>query len=1025
MDGKSRVVVSKVRRVGVRTVARCLGKFAVWLSAMVVAMCLLLAGALYVIYKNPAKMVNLVMAEVLGGQVVEIDRIMLPEPGLLRIEGLRLSGGQEEAAWLDLGEVEIVYDWQELMDHRHVKSLRLKRPKIRIDEAVLQALALSGLEGAKGEKPQNKGLDLGFLALISDEIKVEQGAAEIEWPGVPPMNFSFDVDFKGLGSQRVGLGVEGWISAEPLLLSLRDFEMKPESGGLSVAGIELEVLVSRHARVFEIKRLQITAPQLEITPQLLKTFATAQDAGKTGGKVIGEVEGEGLQVGLKLTIDQLEVDSGHFALRGFDGRGGARLLPDVDFGWSLSLLDLKVGEEGVVSSAAGQKVGLSDVRVGGVSRGEALLEVRRVSLEFRGDDLLNKSLVDKLWIESPRVVLSDAALSRSLPVAKTRGVVGKSAPITSGEGEMRAAKIWEVSDLKVTKGSLLVDLKESVQGVPWLSSDFELKTLPLEFAEGKRQIQESRYRLLLSSLRIQPTLKAGGATMLAEGGEQKAGLRKSAGVRDVAFVRDLIVELTSTGLQKNKRIESVVVAGGSVKLNDDFNAVLNGGKTDKFEAEEEETKSKSSSGWSIGKLGVNHLLVKLESMVPQLQGVQFSVETTMEDVPLTPQGLLSKHRVQQVEIAGIELRDPYDGMRSAALLPTIFLKFSLAGLMRQEVEAIDILGPVLYIGEPLFNWVDYQRKYRKQNEGTTLQPDEREVDELEGEAEKKESGSWTLKKINAHYGKMVIAPIGTPIGIVPFPFAVETDFEDGRIALNLEIPQEQYVYSLSDLKLNLYGLSGNVEFNVPIQQKANNLVQTFKLDRLVWKQFDAEKIFVSVTYDANGIYGKLGGAAYEGYVNGEFNIYLKDLGEWDAWLAATKVNMAPISRAIAPENFVMDGTITGKLISGGKGLELGKTTGELWGVTPGRIEITKLDSVLEALPAEWTQLKRSLTELALNGLKTFDYQQAKGKIDLLNRDGEVSLDLRGPTGSRMFHFHLHDWRKKKKTAAGSEVVVGP
>jgi len=406
-------------------------------------------------------------------------------------------------------------------------------------------------------------------------------------------------------------------------------------------------------------------------------------------------------------------------------------------------------------------------------------------------------------------------------------------------------------------------------------------------------------------------------------------------------------------------------------------------------------------------------------MVPQLEGVQFSIETTMQDVPLSADGLISRDRMQQVEIAGIELRDPYEGMRTAALLPTIFLKFSLAGLMKQEVESIDLLGPVLYVGEPLFNWIDYQRKHRQQNEGNSLEPAEWQ-DEGGEEAAADGTGSWKLKRINAHYGKMVIAPIGTPIGIVPFPFEVETNFEDGQIALNLEIPQEQYVYSLADLKLDLYGLSGKIDFNVPIRQESNNLVQTFNLDRLVWKQFDAEKIFVSVTYDADGIYGELGGKAYEGYVNGQFNIYLKDLGKWDGWLAATKVDMAPITQVIAPENFVMDGKISGKLVSSGKGLELGETTGELWAVTPGRIEITKLESVIEALPEEWTQLKRSLSALALNGLKTFDYQTAAGKIDLVNRDGEIALDLRGPTGSREFHFYLHDWRKKKASVVSSQ-----
>ncbi|MCF6311184.1 MAG: YdbH domain-containing protein [Verrucomicrobiales bacterium] len=1177
---------------GAWAVGRGVGKFVVWLLAMLMAVSLLVAGALWVVYKNPAQVANLVLEDLLIGQQVEVDRVLLSEPGLLRIEGLRIAGVNDEDSWLDLGEVEIEYDWQELKEHRHVKALRLKYPKIRIDDGVLEALGMGGLKTGE-EKPaagKRDALDLSFLALLSDEIQVEGGELQMALPGMPPMRFSFDVDFKGLSSE--GVKEQGWISGEPLHLSLRDVEMKTEKGAVMVKGVDLLALVSRDARVIDIKSLRITRPQVEITPQILKAFASdrVEGAAVEKSKAVSEKDEAEQVAELKLTMAVLEIESGHFELRGFDGGDGELLLPDVSFdmslkwndisvlgseirsredlavkvtdllvdaalksegastllktdalevsflpqavqkrwrlellsikgpeihlssrnmarlsqlssrdkkvgvkpveegdskngaaasgpgfelgrlkvsegmvflgdmgkswlpegetGFALDLQDLKMDGKSVLSSSADQRVKLIAVKVRGASEGRELFAAKGVDLGFKLDDLLGYGLVDKLWIESPKVVVDDEALGRWLPQAKDGDAAsGKLALGSSDEQGEVVKKIWKVKDLRVRQGSLLSEVKQAIKGLPWVSGDFEVSTLPFEFSADKKQMQEPRYRVKLSSLRIRPLQKSAdkkGDVNNKVGGEseKESGLRKEIGVRDVAFVKDLIVELTPTGSQKHHHIESVVVAGGTVKLGDDFQALLGSEDqatetSEKVDGEDEAQaaektdgdQGKVSASWSIGELGVNNLMVRLESMVPQLQGVQFSVETSMKDVPLSAQGLLSKHRVQKVEIAGIELRDPYDGMRSAAVLPTIFLKFSLAGLMRQEVEAIDILGPVIYIGEPLFNWVEYQRKYREQNEGNSLQPDEWAEDGGAAKGEKGKAkgkaGSWTLKKINAHYGKLVIAPIGTPIGIVPFPFEVETDFEDGRIALNLEIPQEQYVYSLADLKLDLYGLSGNVEFNVPIKQKANNLVQTFKLDRLVWKQFNAEKIFVSVTYDANGIYGKLGGSAYEGYVNGEFNIYLKDLGKWDGWLAATKVNMAPISRAIAPENFVMDGKVTGKLVSSGKGLELGVTTGELRGVSPGRIEITKLESVLQALPEEWTQLKRSLTEMALNGLKTFDYQQAEGTINLLNRDGEVSLDLRGASGSRLFRFYLHDWRKKEKEQADSEVVAAP
>lgn len=1176
-------------RVRHRRVLSRLAALTGWLVAMATAIGLLLAGSGYLIYRNLTETVNLAFEELIDGQEVTVGGISFPQAGRMRIDDLRMRDPEGAGDWLEVVEVEIDYDWEELKKHRHIKSLRLTRPVLRIDEGVVDSLKNTGVAvgGKKNPASGGKGFDLSFLGKLTDGIVVEGGRAVIEWPGAPRTSFVFDSSLEGLHSEPKAAGK--WISDEPLKLSLREVVVGPEASPVSAERIEVEAWVGNNAQLIEVGRLEIDRPEVRITPQWLAGFGGVKKAGVEEGRGKQVVElaskkaGAGEDHGsLEILLRNVGIKNGSFGLGGFDGGDGVGLLPEIAFAASVEwkgividgtgvraadpltlklekvrvdgametagrpglfraeeleadflpqavLRDRRIeklamrrpelrlsadnlgrvagkkaggesvaadspqspqpaqsqggkaaskafqlgsvsiegarftvgemdsrawpdietelegelrelaigGAGGVVGSSEGQRLRLSGLKVNGgkLGDGDPLAAVAQLEMDFRFDALLDEKMVDRLEIHSPEVVVSDGTLSRwmggggdketeSVERQTNQGVAGDGGAGVGGD------KIWRVRDLKVSDGSLVTRLERSVQRVPWLRGRFDIQTLPVEVAADKQQMQDPRYRLKFSGLRIRPQhFTADGSEA---GREAESNQRGEISERDAAFVRGLTLEATAGGLQREKRIESVAVSGGEVKLNDDFRALIgvkeaseennvdNKQKKEKPPVMDEkkgegDLKGESGSGWSIGELEVNQTVVRLEAMVPQLGGVQFSIETKMRDVPLTAEGLVSRSRVQQVELAGIELRDPYEGIRTVAMLKTIFIKFSLGGLMRQEVESVDILGPVLYVGEPLFHWVDYQRKYRQQNEGTSLGPEEWQgggVNKADGGAEEK--GAWKLKRINAHYGKMVIAPIGTPIGIVPFPFEVETNLEHGEIALKLEIPQEQYVYSLADLKLDLFGLKGKVEFNVPIKQKDNNLVQTFELDRLVWKQFDAEKIFVSVTYDAKGIYGQLGGKAYDGYVNGEFNIYLEDVGKWDGWLAATKVNMAPITQAIAPENFVMDGIISGKIISGGKGLEFGNTSGKLEGATPGRIEITKLEDLLDALPAEWTQLKRTLTEAALNGLKTFDYDKASGKIDLVNRDGELGLDLRGPTGSRVFHFYLHDRRGEKK-----------
>jgi hypothetical protein len=944
-----------------------------------------------------------------------------------------------------------------------VGRLEIDRPEAQITPQWLAGLGTgkkAAAEEGRGEKVEGAASEKtaaseagGGLEILLRNVGIKNGSFGLSGfdggDGVallPEIAFGASVEWQGIVID--GSGVR---AGDPLTLKLEKVRVdgamelpgQPGQPGLFQAA-ELEAVFLLQAVVGDhrIEKVTMRRPELRLSKGNLARMAGKQAAGdsETGDSPPSPPSRQpapspgGNDANKALQLGGISIEGGHLMV----GEMASPAWPDIETELEGEFRELAIGGAGgAVDSPEGQRLRLSGLKVNGgkLGEGDLLAEVARLEMDFQFDALLQEKRVERLEIHSPEVVVSDDTLSRWMGEGEdkaTERVKPQTKQRVAGEGKAGAAgdKIWRVDDLKVSAGSLVTRLEKSVQGVPWLRGQFDIQTLPVEVPADKGQAQDPRYQLKFSGLRIRPQHSIEDGT--EAGQESRSNQRGDISERDAAFVRELTLEATAGGLQREKRIERVVVSGGEVKLNDDFRALI--GVKEASEKNDVNSKLKkekppvmkekkeggdlqveSGPGWSIGELGVKQTVVRLEAMVPQLEGVRFSIETQMEDVPLTAEGLASRSRIQQVELAGIELRDPYDGIRTAAILKTIFIKFSLGGLMRQEVESVDILGPVLYVGEPLFHWVDYQRKYRRQNEGTSLGPEEwRDEGDNKADGGAEEKGAWKLKRINAHYGKMVIAPIGTPIGIVPFPFEVETNLEHGEIALKLEIPQEQYVYSLADLKLDLFGLKGEVQFNVPIKQMDNNLVQTFELDRLVWKQFDAEKIFVSVTYDAKGIYGQLGGKAYDGYVNGEFNIYLKDIGKWDGWLAATKVDMAPITRAIAPENFVMDGVISGKIVSEGKGLEFGNTSGELEGVTPGRIEITKLDEVLKALPEDWTQLKRSLTEAALNGLKAFDYDKASGNIDLVNRDGELGLDLRGPTGSRVFHFYFHDWREKEK-----------
>jgi hypothetical protein len=209
-----------------------------------------------------------------------------------------------------------------------------------------------------------------------------------------------------------------------------------------------------------------------------------------------------------------------------------------------------------------------------------------------------------------------------------------------------------------------------------------------------------------------------------------------------------------------------------------------------------------------------------------------------------------------------------------------------------------------------------------------------------------------------------------------------------------------------------------------VEDVNNNLVQTFTLKRAKWKDYEARDLFLSVTFDENGVYGKFGGAAYDGYTEGQFNFYLKDEGKWDAWIAGTGLDTGPITSVIAPGTFLMDGKVSLKLISEGRRKVVGKTSGEFRTTTPGWFDVTKLDTILATLPPEWNSLQRSLTELSLIALKRFDYDSGSGSLSFLNREGTLDLRFEGDDGTRALRLQAHDERNPNRSAAITTTKTG-
>jgi hypothetical protein len=266
--------------------------------------------------------------------------------------------------------------------------------------------------------------------------------------------------------------------------------------------------------------------------------------------------------------------------------------------------------------------------------------------------------------------------------------------------------------------------------------------------------------------------------------------------------------------------------------------------------------------------------------------------------------------------------------------------------------------------------------------------------------------------LQVHSGKLVIAPKGVPLkGFrTPFPFSFTSEVTRGTLEADFEIPADNY--EMPDIKLAFEGLSGKVQFNLPLKDRDNNLTETFKVKRIRWKELHIEDAFLTVTYDAAGIYGKFGGSSYEGYVNGEFNIYLDDVYSWDGWISGKDVQTREITQKMFPEYFFMEGEIAANLIAVGDGKEVHQADGKFTNETPGKFSVEALNDLIKTLPESMSGVKQQLAQLTLETLRDFQYDRAEGKFRTYGREGRGSLKFTGPHGTRNFEINAFDHRWK-------------
>lgn len=397
---------------------------------------------------------------------------------------------------------------------------------------------------------------------------------------------------------------------------------------------------------------------------------------------------------------------------------------------------------------------------------------------------------------------------------------------------------------------------------------------------------------------------------------------------------------------------------------------------------------------SVGVLEIRQLATRIAEVGSEIPDITLTFSTTLRDVPLGAEALTRAQDPQRVELADLRLYSPLDPFRPVVHIGSVFVDFTLADVLRQRLAALLLLSPTIYLGEDLI-W--YMNMARREAEAATGPP----------------PPPWTVGRVRADLGRIVVTFNGTDRLSLPITFRSQAanvaldELASLHLSAELKVPRQSYTFPGFDLAL--VDMEGELRFDYPRGAAEDNVVNVLNVKEMRWRDYRLENGWLSVTFDERGINGKLGGQAYEGYVDGGLSIPFGPAPPWSGWMAGTKLDLAPIATVAAKGTIEMSGIVDARgAVDLRQGARLERAEGELEMTTPGHLRIPDLEALLARLPKGTTPLQRDLMKTAVEALADYAYTSGGGRLDFAGGRGVGRLTLDGARGGRRFQLHYYE-----------------
>jgi hypothetical protein len=413
-------------------------------------------------------------------------------------------------------------------------------------------------------------------------------------------------------------------------------------------------------------------------------------------------------------------------------------------------------------------------------------------------------------------------------------------------------------------------------------------------------------------------------------------------------------------------------------------------------------KSEDDSGldWTIGRLEISRGTLMLENLIPDTSipvrlGVKWPI--TLYDLRLNkPDESPAMTKVNVIDVENIVFVSPFDPVSPVLALPLTRVTFTYAEFWHHHIREIDVFKPTLFVGEDLFWFTSEFRKEHKDR--APVGP----------------TAPWDVSHFEIQYGQLAVSAFGQPV--VTFPFFFDTKVDNIRldqldkISAKSTIAIQRLNQDYPDYKIRIIDLTGNLYFSLPpTNDDANNVVNDIKVKELSWNDIPVTNAYSTVTFDPNGVYGKLNGSCEGGELSGNFEFYYTKGFTWNVDFFAQQINCQKIAERLGGKYLTMTGELDGKLSVQGEVTDIQKVKGSLKLPKAGVVHIKSMDDLLNRLPADASALKRDSLKIAIEALETYPYTFGELNLDYDSNGGVGSLILDSPNGRRHFDMYLHPY----------------